>query len=53
MKKLEFVFKEVKEIYPNTTDEEIQELINEALQEKSIQNIIVNFICHVKSKLGK
>jgi len=45
----DYVFKEVKEIYPKITDEEIHELVNEALQQKTIQDVIINYICFVKT----
>ena len=51
--KLEFVLQETKEIYPNMNDEEIENLINEALQQQSIQEMIVNYICYAKNRLGK
>jgi len=45
----DYVFKKVKEIYPKITDEEINELIEESLQQKTIQEVIINYICFVKT----
>jgi len=49
----EKVKREVKEMYPNMKNEEMEELINDALQQDSIQNIIVNYICYVKERAEK
>ena len=46
--KLEYVLNEVKELYPEMTLEELDNLIEEALQQKTVQEIIVNYICYVK-----
>jgi len=49
MMKLEHVLNEVKALYPKITDEEIHALVNEALQQKTIQEVIINYICFVKT----
>ena len=48
--KLEYVLNEVKELYPEMTLEEIDDLIEEALQQKTIQELIVNYICYTKRR---
>lgn len=51
--KLEYVMKEMGELYPEMTLEEIDQLVKEALQQKTIQEVIVNYICYAKNRLGK
>ena len=46
--KFEKVYKEVKEMFPNITDEEINKLINEALEQEPVQKVIIGYICHIK-----
>jgi len=43
----------IKEMYPDIKNEEIEKLINEALQEDSVQNVIVKYICYVKERIEK
>ena len=51
--KFDYVYKRVKEIYPKITEEEITELLNEALQTKTVQQILVNCIGNLKMGLGR
>jgi hypothetical protein len=46
--KFEKVYEEVKEMFPNMTDGEIGNLIDEALEQKPVQKTIIGYICHVK-----
>jgi len=46
--KLEHVLNEVKELYPDMTVEELDNLVEEAISQKPIQEMIVNYICYVK-----
>lgn len=51
--KFNYVFSEVKKLYPKMTDEEIKSLIDEALDQNSLQEAIINYICYVKVRLGR
>jgi len=48
--KLEYVLNEVKTLYPDMTVEELDNLVEEAIRQKPIQEMIVNYICYVKKK---
>ena len=49
--RLEYVLNEVKELYPDMTVEELDNLVEEAIRQKPIQEMIVNYICYVKNRL--
>ena len=51
--KFDYIYKRVKEIHPELTEEEISELLNEALQTKSVQQILINCIGNLKIGLGR
>lgn len=48
-----YIIKDIKEMYPDMKESDIVEYIEKALTQKTVQDLIVGFICREKIAGGK